>query len=41
MSGRTLKRAAAIDSVVASPPGLGREAGRAVAPWASGSSRLY
>jgi hypothetical protein len=25
MSGRTLKRAAAIDSVVAAPPGLGRE----------------
>lgn len=25
MSGRTLKRVAAIDSVVAAPPGLGRE----------------
>jgi len=27
MSGRPLKRAAAIDSVLASPPGLGRETG--------------
>ena len=41
MSGRTLKRAAAIESVVAAPPGLGRETtGGLRAPRASGSSRL-
>jgi hypothetical protein len=41
MSGRTLERAAATDSVVSAPPGLGARRERAAAPRVSGSSRLH